>query len=85
MRFAPADTSDEAHAVQIALYRRMSGDDRLKLGLRMAEDGRELARAGVRMRHPDYCATQVEDAVRVLYIGTELFKAAWPTRAVPAP
>jgi hypothetical protein len=55
------------------------------MGLRMAEDGRHLAGAGVRMRHPEYNASQVEDAVRVLYIGRELFSAALPNRAAAVP
>ena len=82
---AEADTSAEAHAAQIGAYRRMSGEQRLLVGLRMSDEAREIARAGVRARHPAYSDEQVDDAVRVLYLGRALFEAAWPGRPVLAP
>ena len=80
-----ADTSHEAHAVQLGFYRALSPGRRLQLGLAMAEDGRELARAGIRARHPDYSAEQVEDAVKVMYLGADVFREVWPSREVVLP
>ncbi len=85
MNGPPHDTTTEAHQVQIAIYRRMGGHRRLQMGLQMADHGRELARSGIRARHPEYSPEQVEDAVRVMYLGRELFQAAWPGRPVLAP
>ena len=83
MSLRPSDTSPEAHAAQICVYRMMTSEQRMGLGIRLAEEGREIARAGVRSRHPEYDAEQVEDAVRVLYLGPDLFRAAWPHRPIP--
>ncbi len=81
----PRDTSAEAHAAHMAVYRGFSGEKRMELGLRMSDEGRELARSGVALRHPEYTAEQLEDAVRVLYLGREVFEQVWPGRRVPAP
>lgn len=84
MSLPQPDTSTEAHALQLAVYRRMTPKQRLSLGLRMTDEGREIARAGVRARHPEYSAEEVEDAVRLMYLGPDLFRAAWPGRKVAA-
>ena len=72
------DTSDAAHAAQIARYRRMTGDERVRLAVEMSEDAREIARCGIRARHPEYTPVDVEHALRRQLLGDDLFKRAWP-------
>ena len=79
------DTTEQAHAVQMAVYRAMGPARRAEVGLRMADEGRQLARDGIQRRHPHYTAAQVEDALRILYVGPDLFKMAWPDRPLLSP
>ena len=46
----PMDTSAEARERQVAAYRAMTPDDRLRLADEMSTEVRELARAGIRAR-----------------------------------
>lgn len=48
------DTSLDAAAVQLGLYRAMSGEQRLLLASEMSLSVRELNRAGIRRDHPDW-------------------------------
>ncbi len=43
----PLDTSSDTRARQIALYRAMTPDDRIRLADEMSTDVRELARSGI--------------------------------------
>jgi hypothetical protein len=72
------DTSDAAHAAQIECYRRMSGEERVRLAVQMSEDAREITRSGIRARHPDNQPVDVEHALRRLLLGDALFRRAWP-------
>ena len=74
----PLDTSPEAHEAQLAVLRRMTLGERMTLVLEMMDEGFELARDGIRLRHPDYDDRQVFLAfVRMLH-GDELFSKVWP-------
>lgn len=72
------DTSAEARAVQIAVWRKMTGSQLVELAAQMSEDARETTRAGIRARHPDYEPQDVEHALRRLILGDALFSSAWP-------
>lgn len=50
---------------QIARYRRMTGEERLAIALRLHELACEVARAGIRARHPSADATEVERQLRL--------------------
>lgn len=52
-RTLSADTSPEAEAVQIDVYRRMSGRRKLELVVEENRRARELALTGLRLRHPE--------------------------------
>jgi hypothetical protein len=78
MDIVPADTTPEAAAVQLEVFRRMSDDRRLQLALQMSNTLRRLAADGVRERHPDYSEDQVRLAVIRLTAGEELFRQAFP-------
>ena len=81
----PADTDARAHAVQLAIYRRMSGDQRSRVALELSEMVRETARAGIRARHPSYAAGDVERALRRLLYGDALVQRAWPDEPLVDP
>ena len=49
-----SDTSDSAREVQLQVQRAMTGEERLLLAFEMSQFARELARAGIRRKHPDW-------------------------------
>jgi hypothetical protein len=79
------DTTPEAHAIQLGIYRRMNTDRRLELALEMSEAARRTSIDGIRARHPDYDEhTAMRALFRVLY-GEALHAKVWPGLPVPAP
>jgi hypothetical protein len=74
----PFDTSPDAHRIQLAIYRRLSANERLALALRMADELQAVVRAGVRMRHPELDEDRVEIEARRINLGSALFAAAFP-------
>jgi len=56
----PQSARDE----QIAAYRRMTGEQRLAIALGLHELACEVARAGIRMQHPDADEAEVERQLR---------------------
>jgi hypothetical protein len=53
------DTSPIAQAVQAAVLRRMSGEERLGLGCAMSDAARELALSRLRSLHPGWSARRL--------------------------
>ncbi len=49
-----SDTSPEIQAIQDEIYRRMTGEERLKLAFELSDTARAFALAGLRQRHPDW-------------------------------
>ena len=49
---------------QIEIYRRMNGEERLLIGLRLHELSCEIARDGIRAQFPTANATQVEEKLK---------------------
>ena len=58
---------------QVQLYRRMTGEQRLAIALELHEVSCEIAREGIRLRHPEASAKEVE---RLLRRRTELSRSA---------
>jgi hypothetical protein len=79
------DTTAESHVAQLEAYRRLGPAARSRLAARLSADVRELTRAGIRARHPEYGAEEVELAIRRLLYGDDLFRRAWPARPLLAP
>lgn len=73
-----ADTSPEAHRLQIEAYRRMTPARKVELVVQMSEEVWDLAADGIRMRHPDYDPQQVSRALWRLRLGDELFRLVFP-------
>ena len=59
----PLDTSPEAAAIQVAAYRGMSGEQRVRLALEASEFLLDVARARVHSQHPEYSDSAVSRAL----------------------
>ena len=79
------DTTPGSHEAQLQAYRRVGPAGRAIIAARLSADTRELARGGIRARHPEYTDEEVERALRRLWLGDELFRRAWPTHSLLAP
>lgn len=55
-----SDTTPEAAAVQIKIWRSMTGEQRMELAYEMSMFARELAKEGIRHRRPDWTEAQVD-------------------------
>ena len=63
-----SDTSPKAAAIQQEVFRRMTSAERLRLALEMSESMRNVARAGLRARHPELNANELsQELMRVMY------------------
>jgi hypothetical protein len=62
------DTSPEAAAIQHEAYRRIGSVGRFNIAAELTNVVRELARAGIRKRHPEYSSEQVsKELARYIY------------------
>lgn len=59
-----ADTTPEVEIRQRQIFRRMSGEDRLRMAMALSDQMRDIALAGFRSRHPQ----SAEDEIRNLFI-----------------
>jgi hypothetical protein len=75
---AANDTSDDAATMQLEIYRRMSPQARLQVGLELTALSRELLVMGIRQRHPEYDERQIHLAFLRLWVGAPLFAKAFP-------
>ncbi len=73
-----SDTSVSAAHVRSAVFRRMTVSEKASMVEQMSEEARELARCGIRSRHPEYNSTNVEHALHRLLVGDSLANKAWP-------
>jgi hypothetical protein len=78
-------TAPDADAVQLALLRKMSPSDRVRIAHQMSLDARAIALAAIRKRHPEYDDTSARWARFRLLVGDELFQKAWPQAPLLAP
>jgi hypothetical protein len=73
-----SDTSPEAAEILRERLRRMTPSQRVEEGVRLCKLARQVMRAGIRKRHPDYAQAQVEMALARLLWGDELYQKARP-------
>ena len=71
--------------MHLEVYRAMSPERRVAIAAAMSEELREVAAAGIRVRHPDYDEAHVRWALHRLRLGDETFRAAWPDAPLVAP
>ncbi|MCC6129671.1 MAG: hypothetical protein IT186_07050 [Acidobacteria bacterium] len=74
----PRDTSEEAWNVYCSVIAAMTPAKRVEMAFEMSEWGRELARTGIRTRHPEYSESQIELALFRLLYGDDLFHQVYP-------
>lgn len=71
------DTSDAAHAAQIEAIRRLSPEERLRIGIDLSQATRRIALDGIRRRRPDISEDDARyELARMLY-GADLAARAW--------
>ncbi|HYK05977.1 MAG TPA: hypothetical protein VE974_29810 [Thermoanaerobaculia bacterium] len=63
------DTSAKAAVIQEKLHDALGPEGRFQLALRMSHLAREFAKAGVRERHPDFTASEVDRELARLFYG----------------
>ena len=81
-----ADTSPDVQLRLLERVRGMTAAERFEQGARLCRSARELMRAGIRSRHPEYSPDQVELALlRLVLDDDELFRAARPRAPLLAP
>ena len=81
----PRDTTAASHAAQMKAYHRLGAAGRVRLAATLSADARQLTRAGIRARHPEYADEAVEMALRRILYGDDLVRRAWPGRPLPTP
>lgn len=81
----PRDTNPEAYERQLDGYRRMTPERKSELVAELSTTVRELAREGIRSRHPDYGDDDVKRALALVLYGRDVFRRLWPGAELPAP
>jgi hypothetical protein len=59
---------EQASPEQIAIFRAMSGEQKLKLAEQLYWTARKLKAAGIRAQHPDWSEVQITEAVRQIFL-----------------
>jgi hypothetical protein len=76
-----ADTSYDAEAIQIELWRRMSPVDKARAITNASRAAQELSLAGIRLRHPDASERECRLRLAALKLGTGLTLRVYPEAA----
>ncbi|MBS2039593.1 hypothetical protein JST97_31695 [bacterium] len=78
MDFRPGDTDETTYQVWVQALRSLTPEQRLLNALQLSEQSRELALAGIRLRHPEYSDEQAELALRRWRWGDSIFREVYP-------
>jgi hypothetical protein len=84
-RMHSSDTSSDAHAAQVAVYKRLGPEKRVALAFQMSEEARSISAGGIGDRHPEYSEADIRWALFRLIHGDELFQRAWPNAPLLKP
>ena len=76
-----SDTSDEARRVVIELYRQMTPVQKMRLWVGARETGKQLAMAGLRLRHPEASEEEIWHMWARQQLGDELYDEVYGTEA----
>ena len=85
MEVRPADTDPETYQVWLRVLRGLTPDQRLRNTLKLCQQSRQLAAAGIAQRHPNYSPEEVEMALRRWHWGDDLFRQVYPEANLLAP
>jgi hypothetical protein len=77
----PNDTSPQAEAIMIELYRRMSPGEKLMRVFDAYQVGKSLALAGLAMRYPNASSEQLEILWKRQHLGEALFTEVYGKQA----
>lgn len=80
----PHDTSPDVWRLYRAAIRATPPEERVRRAVQMSDELREIVRAGIRARHPDWSASAVQDELEERLLGRELARRARAARAIPA-
>jgi hypothetical protein len=76
-----ADTSRDAEAIQIELWRRMSSVDKARAITSASRAAQELSLVGIRLRHPDATERECQLRLAALKLGPGLALRVYPEAA----
>ncbi len=82
---ADRDTSEEAGQFQDQLYRAMSAAKKFELICNAYETGKQLAMAGLRLRHPDASEEQIWRLWARQHLGNDLYDRVYGTHSDAVP
>lgn len=85
MTITSGDTWLEAAAIQLEAWRRLGPEARVALAAALSDEMREVSRAGIRSRHPDYDEEQAARALLRLIVGDDLARAVYRGRPLVDP
>jgi hypothetical protein len=77
----PRDTTPEARAMQVAVWRRLGGPARVELAMEMSDAAREIAIEGEMARAPSLSRDAARRRVLRRILGAEVFDAAYGREA----
>ena len=72
------DTHAAAHQLQHALYHQMTPETKGEYAALLSDDIRQIARVGIRLRHPEYTDSEVSRALITLLFGKDVARSIWP-------
>lgn len=73
---APQDTRTDAWKRQVDGFRSMEPRERLRVALAMTDEVNDIARAGIRARHPEWTPAEIQENLEELLLGAELTRTA---------
>jgi hypothetical protein len=79
-----SDTGPAERQVRDAVLRRLSEADRARLTIEMSDEAFEVARRGLRQRHPKYTDEDVRLAMLRLLHGDDLVRRIYPMEPLRA-
>jgi len=78
------DTDARAAAVQLEVLRRLSAEERARITIEMSEQAFEVARQGIRQRHPEHTDEDVRLAFLRLLHGDDVVRRIYPDEPLRA-
>ena len=79
----PRDTDLKTARAHISILRGKTPSERVQMAMELSDSVRETCIAGIKQRHPDYSAEEVNLAFLRLSIGEDLFKKVISQRSHP--
>jgi hypothetical protein len=73
-----SDTTREAFIKQMEVLKKIGPEGRLAMMFELSDNLREIVKAGIRQRHPDYTPQQVIQAVLKLTLDKKLYDQIFP-------